>query len=69
MTIATTSPNTIAHTRAGVHPLSVYDGKVFVGHLVRHDGNFEAVDVDGTSYGIFPNMKAVAFAIPARSVL
>jgi hypothetical protein len=53
-------------SRVHVHALAVYDGQTRLGYLVHCDGGFEAFDIDGTSYGTFPDMRSAAFALPAR---
>jgi hypothetical protein len=47
-------------------PLTVYDGQTLLGRIVHRGNSFEALDIDGASYGVFADMKAAAFALPTR---
>jgi hypothetical protein len=71
MTIAATTsiatPDTIARASATRHPLSVYDGTTWIGHLVRRGNDFEAVDINGVSHGMHASMQRAAFSLPARN--
>jgi hypothetical protein len=60
-------PNALALASATRPSLAVYDGQTRLGHLVRRDAGFEAIDINGVSHGTHADMRTAAFAIPARS--
>jgi hypothetical protein len=66
---ATTDTVIAIHTRARPRPspLSVYDGRRLVGHLVHQGDSFQAFDINGADCGTFADMKSAAVAIPARN--
>ena len=47
--------------------LTFCDGQRRVGYLIRHGDSFEAFDINGTSCGVFADMKPAAFALPAAN--
>jgi hypothetical protein len=63
----TRAPDTLTLASATRPSLAVYDGQTRLGHLIRHGDSFEAVGIDGTSYGVFHDMKSAAFSLPSRS--
>jgi hypothetical protein len=63
---ASLTPDTMVASASRLQ-LSVYDGRTWLGCLVRRGAAFEAIDINGASYGIFVDMKSAAFALPIRS--
>jgi hypothetical protein len=64
---ASLTPDTVSLASASRPQLSVYDGQVQLGCLVRRGAAFEAIDINGMSHGIFHDMKTAAFNLPTRS--
>jgi len=70
--IMTPAPDTLTLASATRPSLSVYDGRTWLGYLVRRDSNrrtcnFEAFDINGVSYGVHDSMQSAAFSLPGRS--
>jgi hypothetical protein len=63
-----TEPRDRRQASAGASPQEVYDGRCFVGTIIRRDQTFEAVDRHGRSLGLFSEqiiaMRALAGELP-----
>jgi hypothetical protein len=52
-----------ASTGASPQQATVYDGRTYVGSIIKRDRTFEAVDRHGHSFGLFPNQQAAMRAL------